>query len=223
MGGERAYNPILLIDKPYGSTSFGVVAHVRRLVRGAKVGHAGTLDPMATGLLVLGVGEGTKKLSEYLKLPKTYEATIRLGVRTTTSDLEGVVLEAADASHIPEKAVRQAILGLIGTQELPVSVYSAIKQSGTPLYKRARRGENVEPPVRRMEVRNAEYVGVVYNNGYCDVRARFDVASGTYIRSLAEEVGKRLKMPATLAALRRTRVGDFRIEDARTLETVNIF
>lgn len=211
---------LLLIDKPQGITSFGVVARVRRMLNVKKVGHAGTLDPMATGLLLLGIGEGTKKLAEYLKLPKTYEATIRLGVRTTTSDLEGEVLEEQAVPPLSEAEARTAIEGLIGTLTLPVSAYSAIKQGGVPLYKKARRGESVVLPMREMEVHSAEFLGISCADGRCDIKARFDVGSGTYIRSLAEEIGKRLGVPATLASLRRTRVGDFRIKDARTLEAL---
>ncbi len=210
---------ILLIDKPAGITSFGVVAQVRRIVR-QKVGHAGTLDPMATGLLVLGVGAGTKKLTEYLKLPKTYEATIRLGIRTDTSDIEGAVLEERTILPVAPQRAKETIEGLQGMLRLPVSAYSAIKREGEPLYKKARRGEEVTLPMRDMEIRKAEFLGLACEKGGCDIRARFDVGSGTYIRSLAEELGRRLEVPATLASLRRTRIGDFKIEDAVTLENL---
>lgn len=214
---------ILLIDKPAGITSFGVVARVRKALGVKKIGHAGTLDPAATGLLILGIDEGTKKLAEYLKLPKTYDATIRLGIRTETSDLDGRRIEERAVDPISIARARDVIEGLRGTSRLPVSAYSALKRAGEPLYKKARRGEIVTLPLRDMEVHGAEFLGMEptdisvgsgqVQRGY-DLHARFDVGSGTYIRSLAEDVGKRLGVPATLASLRRTKIGDFRIEDA---------
>lgn len=206
------------MDKPAGITSFGVVAKVRKALRVSRVGHAGTLDPMATGLLIIGIGKGTKCLGEYLKLPKVYEATIRVGVRTDTSDIEGKIVEQRDVLRMDIHTAKSVIEGLRGELTLPVSAYSAIKQGGVPLYKKARRGESVVVPLRTMHILEAAYLGIESAGGVCDIRARFAVGSGTYIRSLAEEVGKRLGMPATLARLRRTEVGPFTVKDAVTIE-----
>ena len=218
---------IILLDKPAGVTSAKAVERVKRALGSRKAGHAGTLDPLATGLLIVGLNEGTKKLAEYLKLPKTYEAGILLGKRTDTGDLEGKVIEELEAgsSQLTERAVSEALEGMRGTLKLPVSPYSALKRGGEPLYKKARRGEAVEPVIRAMEVRSAELLGLSYSNVLQNIsirslvfRVRFDVGSGTYIRSLAEELGRRLGYPATLASLRRTRIGEFDIKDATTLE-----
>lgn len=227
---------LLLVDKPKGITSFDVIRILRRKLgalnpagraskmghapKKLKLGHAGTLDPAASGLMLIGVGEGTKDLARLIKLPKMYEAAILLGVRTASGDLEGEVLETALVGAPDEGAVWEVIAGLVGTLELPVPIYSALKRGGEPLYKKARRGEAVEAPVRAMEVRGAEYLDMVPSERGPVVRARFDVGSGTYIRSLAEEVGRRLGVPATLADLRRTRIGEYDIRDAITLDTI---
>lgn len=215
---------IILLDKPAGISSAKAVARVKRALGVRKAGHAGTLDPLATGLLIIGLNEGTKKLSEYLKLPKTYEAEILLGKRTATGDLEGKALEEKPVGEIAGSTVQAVLSGMVGTLPLPVSPYSALKRGGEPLYKKARRGEVVEPVIRNMEIRSAEFLELKHSNTLESVgvfgpivQVRFDVGSGTYIRSLAEELGRRLGYPATLAALRRTRIGGFRIEDARPL------
>ncbi len=213
---------ILLIDKPKGITSFDVIRRLRRELGVKKMGHAGTLDPLATGLMIVGVGEGTKKLSEYVKLDKEYVAEILIGERRSTGDMEGVVLEEVDVPGLDESDVRETLRGMQGVLTLPVSAYSAIKKDGVPMYKRARKaekkGEVVEDvPVRDMEVYEAEFQHMECEEHRCVVTARFFVGSGTYIRSLAEELGKRLGYPATLKSLRRTRVGEFAVKDARTL------
>lgn len=217
---------IFLIDKPKGITSFDVIRRLRRELGGKKIGHglrlklghAGTLDPLATGLMIIGAGEGTKKLAEYLKLPKTYEAEILLGEKRTTGDVDGEIIEAlTELLDIEDRVIKKALTGMIGTLLLPVPVYSAIKRDGEPLYKKARRGERVEVPSKEMEVRSAVVDKITRNKNRIHVYAVFDVGSGTYIRSLAEELGARLGVPATLANLRRTRIGEFDIADAQQL------
>lgn len=213
---------ILLIDKPKGITSFDVIRRLRRELGIKKMGHAGTLDPLATGLMIIGVEKGTKKLNEYLKLPKEYIAEIRIGERRSTGDLEGVVLESKEVEKMDEVLIQNVIQDMVGTQILPVSAYSAIKKDGVPFYKRARKaeakGEAIEDvPMREMEVTEAELLHIEYVDLFCVLTVRFYVGSGTYIRSLAEEVGKRLEYPATLQNLRRTKIGEFAISDARTL------
>lgn len=199
-------------------------------------GHAGTLDPMASGLLIVGVGEGTKKLDVYLKLPKIYEAEILLGVRTDTGDITGNVLEEREVAEIDPERIRDALGSMVGTLELPVPAYSAVKQKGEPLYKKARRGERVKPPVKPMQIISANLYDIRLrqparawragggSGGHVSkdvehvvVKVRFEVGSGTYIRSLAEELGRRLGYPATLKALRRTKIGEFDIKDASAI------
>ena len=216
---------ILLIDKPKGISSYDVIRRLRKRFRLAepertmpKLGHAGTLDPLATGLLIIGVGSGTKKLHEYLKLPKKYEATILLGMRTDTGDITGQVLKRARVPQFSVQQINDALKLMVGELELPVPAYSAIKQGGKPLYKKARRGESIVLPLRKMTVRQAKAESITHSSdGTISVHAIFDVESGTYIRSLAEELGKRLGVPAAIADLRRISIGDFSIKNAEKI------
>lgn len=213
---------ILLIDKPKGITSFDVIRRLRRELGIKKMGHGGTLDPLATGLMIIGIEKGTKKLTDFLKLRKEYVAEVRVGERRSTGDLEGVILEEKDVTHLDEGAVRQMLSEMLGTLTLPVSAYSAIKKDGVPMYKKARKaektGEVVEDiPLREMKVLEAELLKTECGENRCVLTVRFYVGSGTYVRSLAEELGKRLGYPATLQNLRRTKIGDFTIADARLL------
>jgi tRNA pseudouridine55 synthase len=219
---------ILLIDKPAGITSFGVLRKLRRILNVKKAGHAGTLDPMATGLLVVGINEGTKQLTNLVKLDKTYQATIRFGERYSTGDITGELLEAVPVEETLEEfseRLAEVVASFSGTHELPVSAFSAIKVAGKPLYKHAykaiKKGVSLpEAPTRTMVVHTASIFGADVAQGTCvEVEIEFSVGSGTYIRSLAEELGRRLGYPATLAALRRTKVGEFDITDARTIES----
>ncbi len=224
------YPEILLIDKPSGMTSFDVIRALRKQYTAAnngekapKIGHAGTLDPLATGLMVLGTGKGTKKLTELVKLDKEYIAEIRVGEKRSTGDLEGEVLEQVEVAELDESQVRDELRGMVGVLTLPVSAYSAIKKDGVPMYKRARKAEEkgevvTDVPIRDMEVLQAEFLALACLDTYCVVTVRFYVRSGVYIRSLAEEFGKRMGYPATLQHLRRTKVGEFVVEDARALE-----
>ncbi len=224
---------ILLIDKPAGITSFDVIRRLRRAystahngAKAPKMGHAGTLDPLATGLMIIGVGAGTKKLQEYIKLDKEYVAEVLLGERRTTGDMEGEVTaekEVVEAEEILRSKISSSLREMIGTITLPVSAYSAIKKDGVAMYKRARaaekKGEEVsDVPMREMRVYEAELLSVESGNGKAVATIRFYVASGTYIRSLCEELGRRLGYPATLRNLRRTKVGKFDIKNARKIE-----
>jgi len=205
---------ILLIDKPVGISTFDVLRRLTKLHGKKKRGYAGTLDPLASGLVIVAEGKATKLLTEYLKLPKTYEAEICIGEATTTQDREGEVTERLEVGGLSEEAVRDALHGMTGVLELPVPVYSAIKQGGVPLYKKARRGEKVDVPIKPMDVCNVTLLSLEARDNYTYVRVVFDVGSGTYIRSLAVELGKRLGYPARLENLRRTQVGEWRVEDA---------
>lgn len=181
-------------------------------------GHAGTLDPNASGLMVVGIGAGTKQLKHYVGLPKTYDAEILLGVRTTTSDLEGEVIESMPVPELSEAAVSQTVASMIGTHRLAVSAFSAIKRGGQPLYKLARRGKDTGTlPIRDMQVNRAKYHTHTCADDTCTLSATFDVESGVYIRSLAEELGRRLGYPATLKKLRRTHVGDICVDDPKVI------
>lgn len=216
---------ILLIDKPKGITSFDVIRILRRELGVRKVGHAGTLDPLATGLMIIGVGNGTKKLTEYIKLSKEYIAEVRIGERRSTGDMEGIILEEKDVMPFSEKEIVTILKGMVGTLTLPVSAYSAIKKEGIPMYKRARMAEKTgkvvdEVPLRNMEVKETELMHLTCADNKCVATVRFVVGSGTYIRSLSEELGRRLGYPATLQNLRRTKVGVFSVEDARTVENM---
>lgn len=187
------------------------------------MGHAGTLDPLATGLMIIGVGAGTKKLTELVKLDKEYVAEVRIGESRTTGDLEGEVVESKKVEGLESETVGVALTALVGILELPVSAYSAIKVDGVPMYKRARKAEKTgevvtEIPLRQMRVDEAVLISYEIHKEWVVVTVRFIVGSGTYIRSLAEELGRRLGYPATLQNLRRTKVGEFDIKDAQTLD-----
>ncbi len=212
---------ILLIDKPEGITSFDVIRRLRKRYsdefgeKAPKMGHAGTLDPAASGLMIIGVGIGTKKLTDYIKLDKAYVAEIILGYSTTTGDKEGELLEEADVSDISESEVLRALQHMTGSLRLPVSAYSAIKKDGKPMYERAREAAKIgelvsDVPIRDMTVYENELLDlIIYDKTKLKVQVRFLVGSGTYIRSLGEELGRRLGLPASLAALRRTQIGEF--------------
>jgi len=222
---------VLLIDKPVGITSFDVVRKLQRAARDTanplyarvtshctergrlKCGHAGTLDPLASGLMLLGVGSGTKHLTQLTRLDKVYEAEVCIGEKSASGDAEGPII-ASTAAHCSEEQVSAAVATLVGTHRLQVPMYSAVKRDGEPLYKKVRRGESVAAPVRDMTVYESVLLGVVQRNAYTFATVRFHVASGVYIRSLAEELGTRLGYPARLENLRRTKVGPYCVKDA---------
>lgn len=208
---------MLLVDKSQGITSYDVIRVLKRRFPGVKIGHAGTLDPNATGLMIIGLGEGTKELTEFLKLPKNYTAGILFGRETDTGDRDGKTIREADTSSLSEDALREAIKKIIGTHSFSVPKYSAIKMGGKPLYARARKGEDFTPPSKEMTVYEAKVESVKRKEKYVYASVTFDVASGTYIRTLAKEIGKLLNLPATLETLHRTRIGNFRVEDAEKI------
>lgn len=217
--------PLLLVDKPVGITSFDVIRILRKKLGIRKMGHAGTLDPRASGLMLIGVGDGTKTLPTLIKFDKEYVATILVGERRTTGDLEGAIVEERPVTEIfSEEKISVTLTSLMGTITLPVSAYSAIKRDGVPMYKHARKAEAkgemiADVPIRNMIVKEVELLDYAYDAraGRLSVTVRFCVGSGTYIRSLAEEFGRRLGYPATLAELRRTKVGDFDVRNAQPL------
>ena len=218
---------ILLVDKPQGITSHDVVARVRKAAGTRKVGHAGTLDPLATGLLVLGLNSSTRLLTFLVGLDKTYEATIRLGVSTTSDDSEGEVTAAADASGVADAAVDSGIADLTGPiSQVPTTV-SAIKVGGRRAYDLAREGVEVELKARDVVV--SEFVVLdrreaVSDDGVAvrDLDVRVSCSSGTYVRALARDLGAALGVGGHLTALRRTRVGSFDVADAAVLEGIEV-
>ncbi len=207
-------NGVVIVDKPAGITSHDVVDRVRKLLGEKKAGHTGTLDPMATGVLPVCIGEATKLASFLTGDDKVYEVTMRLGVRTDTQDMTGQVL-AEQEPRVTEADVREALEAFSGktiTQVPPQ--YSAVKVRGKALYKWARKGIRVEPPARQVEIRAIRVLGVEMP------RVRFDVtcSKGTYVRTLCADVGERLGCGAALETLRRTASGAFRLQDAVPLE-----
>jgi len=206
---------IALIDKQQGFTSHDVVAKLRKLLGTKKIGHAGTLDPMATGLLLLGVGSGTKLMQFLSGLDKTYEATIRLGASTSTDDAEGELGQAQDASKISNDELAREIVKLTGNIEQVPSSVSAIKVDGKRAYDLVRAGEEVVLKSRRVTVSRFEVIGEPSVVGkYLDINVEVDCSSGTYIRALARDLGDALGVGGHLTALRRTRIGAFDISNA---------
>lgn len=217
---------LVIVDKPGGLTSHDVVGRCRRFFGTRKVGHAGTLDPMATGVLVVGIERATKILGLLTATDKSYSATIRLGQATSTDDAEGVVVQSVSASHITEGQIRSAITRWRGDVEQIPSAVSAIKVDGTRAYRLVREGHTVELKPRRIRVHRFEMRGVrrgadvpdVPDEDVVDVDVDVDCSSGTYIRALARDVGAGLGVGGHLTVLRRTRVGTFGLDQARTLE-----
>ena len=208
---------LFLIDKPKGVTSFWVIKVLRQKLGIKKIGHAGTLDPLASGLMLVGVGTGTKALHDLIKLPKVYEVVVLLGIKTSTGDMEGEILERKEVADITNERVEEALKSLVGKTKFKVPAYSAIKVGGRRLYKLARRGKVVDLPEREMEVMSAELKELNGKDGLYSAKVVLQVGSGTYVRSLAEELGRRLGYPATVGDLRRLQIGKYRVEDAISL------
>ena len=210
---------LVIVDKPGGMTSHDVVARVRRLAGTPKVGHAGTLDPMATGVLVVGVQKATRLLGYLALTEKEYAATIRLGQSTSTDDAEGEITGTASAAGLPEHALAAAVARLTGEiQQVPPAV-SAIKVDGQRAYRLTRAGAAPELKARPVTVHQFAITAVrPVEDHLVDVDATVRCSSGTYIRALARDLGAALRTGGHLTRLRRTRVGGYRVEDARTLE-----
>lgn len=209
MAAEGSPDGLLLIDKPAGITSHDAIDAVRQALGTRKVGHAGTLDPSATGLLLIGVGRATRLLRFLLNLPKIYEGTGMLGVETTTLDAEGEVTRRAEV-RVSEQDLQAAMDRFVGDIEQVPPAYSAVKVGGRKLYEAARQGRAVEARPRRVHVEAFDLLRL--EGALFDFRVR--CSSGTYIRSLVADVGRRLECGAHLVALRRTAIGPHRVEDA---------
>jgi tRNA pseudouridine55 synthase len=212
---------ILFVDKPKGFTSHDVVARIRKLVGTRKVGHAGTLDPMATGLLIVGLNSATRLLTFLVGLDKEYLATIRLGQSTTTDDAEGEQLSETDASSIDAAAISRAVSSLTGSISQVPSTVSAIKVDGKRAYARARAGETVALAAREVTISEFEVIGLS-TGSVADLNVRVVCSSGTYVRALARDLGANLGVGGHLTALRRTRIGPFVIENALALDDLTV-
>jgi tRNA pseudouridine55 synthase len=213
---------IVVVDKPAGMTSHDVVGRCRRIFGTRKVGHAGTLDPMATGVLVVGVERATKILGLLTATDKSYAATVRLGQSTSTEDAEGELLHTVPADGVTDVAIEAAVAGLRGDIEQVPSAVSAIKVDGQRAYKLAREGKAVELAARRVRIGRFEVLDIRrppdVPAGVVDVDVQVDCSSGTYIRALARDVGATLGVGGHLTALRRTRVGRFGLGESQRLE-----
>jgi tRNA pseudouridine55 synthase len=205
---------LVIVDKPSGWTSHDVVARMRRLTGVRRIGHAGTLDPLATGVLPLGIGQGTRVLEYVSDAEKSYVATVRLGITTDTYDADGTVTATRDWSGVTVEQVETMLAGFVGEIEQRPPAFSAIKQGGVPLHRLARAGKEVTPPSRRVTIHAIDEVHV----DLPEVRFRVHCSKGTYVRSLAHDLGERLGCGAHLAALRRTETGGFTLGQALTLE-----
>ena len=205
---------LVVVDKAPGMTSHDVVARVRRLAGTRKVGHAGTLDPMATGVLVLGVDRATRLLGHLMLTEKSYDATIRLGVATTTDDAEGEVVSTRTTDHVDADVVRTELARFVGDIEQVPTAVSAIKVDGKRAYARVRDGEQVELKARPVTIHEL----VVHGVSLPEVRISVRCSSGTYVRAIARDLGAALGVGGHLTALRRTAVGPFDLSVARTLE-----
>jgi tRNA pseudouridine55 synthase len=212
-----AESGLVVVDKPPGITSHDVVARVRRIAGTRKVGHAGTLDPMATGVLLVGVNKATRLLGHLMLGTKEYDATLRLGESTTTDDAEGEVVARSSAHEVSETSVREAARGFVGDIDQVPSSVSAIKVDGQRAYAKVRAGESVRLAARRVHVESLEVTGVRNAGEWLDVDISVRCSSGTYVRALARDLGSVLGVGGHLTMLRRTSVGPFAITAAHPL------
>jgi tRNA pseudouridine55 synthase len=209
---------LIVVDKPGGMTSHDVVARLRRLAHTRRVGHGGTLDPMATGVLVIGVDRATRLLTYVSGSDKRYTATIRLGQSTITDDAEGEVVATTDPAHVTDELVRASLLSFVGEVDQVPSAVSAIKVGGVRSYARVRKGEQVDLPARRVRIHRLEVQAIQREPDRIDVDVDVSCSSGTYIRAIARDLGAALGVGGHLSALRRTAVGEFTLAEALTLE-----
>jgi tRNA pseudouridine55 synthase len=213
---------LVVIDKPAGWTSHSVVGRVRRLAGTRKVGHAGTLDPMATGVLIIGIGKATRLLGYLALADKAYSATIRLGISTVTDDAEGEVMTAVGAEGLKDSDIEAAMARLRGDLLQVPSAVSAIKVDGVRSYARVRAGDQVDLPARPVQVERfisvASRASEVSGVRVLDLDVEVECSTGTYVRALARDLGSALGVGGHLTALQRTRVGPFRVDEAQTLD-----
>ncbi|MFI5931207.1 tRNA pseudouridine(55) synthase TruB [Actinoplanes sp. NPDC051494] len=228
-GGRDPLNPVwlaggvdvdglIVVDKPAGMTSHDVVARIRRLARTRRVGHGGTLDPMATGVLIIGVNKATRLLTYVIGARKSYAATIRLGQSTVTDDAEGDVTATVSAAAVTGESIRSALAARVGEIDQVPSAVSAIKVNGERAYKRVRDGEQVELAARRVTIFQQDVLDIRHEGDVVDIDVEVTCSSGTYIRAIARDLGTTLGVGGHLTALRRTAVGALTLAEAATLE-----
>lgn len=213
-GTDFEAGAIIPVDKPAGLTSFTVVRLIRKWTGCKKVGHAGTLDPFATGLLLICTGKATKRSAELMLFEKTYEATITLGQKTTTDDPEGEIVATRPVPIFPETEICECLNTFTGVIEQVPPIFSALKKDGKPLYRYARKGVPVTLEPRKVQIHEIELLGWQLP----DLSIRVRCGKGTYIRALARDVGERLGTGGSLKSLRRTQIGPYRVDDAVTLD-----
>ena len=214
---QNSFQGILLVNKPAGITSHDVVGFVRRTFKMRRVGHAGTLDPMATGVLVILLGNSTKLFDKFVAFDKTYRATLRLGLKTTTADIEGKTLLERPYDGIDEEAIRKVFIQFTGNIDQKPPMVSAVKHQGERLYKIARQVIEVERVARPVRIDELK----VLRCQLPDVEFLMSCSKGTYVRQLAEDVGEVLGCGACISQIERTRVGPFDIAKAVTMENLN--
>ncbi len=207
---------ILLVDKPQGPTSHDIVSRLRRKLQMKRIGHAGTLDPMATGLLIMLIGKATKASQFLIGQDKIYQGTLELGKSTDSQDADGEVVEEKPVPELTESQVLEIMSGFLGDQYQTPPMFSAKKIDGVPLYKLARKGETIEREPRFIHVRRFDLLEI----NMPDIRFELISSKGTYVRTIAHDLGQRVGCGAHLKQLRRTGSGDLRIEQARTLEEI---
>ncbi|MCF8315032.1 MAG: tRNA pseudouridine(55) synthase TruB [Ignavibacteriales bacterium] len=206
----------LLVEKPSGMTSFGVIARIRRILKVRKAGHSGTLDPLASGLMIVCTGGSTKKLNSFIDSDKTYVAEICLGKTTSSMDTETPVIAEVDYSHIQKADIVSLLNKFTGEIDQIPPMYSAVKFKGKPLYKYARKGKEVKREARRVNIYSIDIIS--FNSPFLTIEVR--CSKGTYIRVLADDLGKDLGCGAHLSGLRRTSIGEYRIEDAFNFDEI---
>ena len=209
---------LIVVDKPAGMTSHDVVARIRRLAKTRRVGHGGTLDPMATGVLIIGVNRATRLLTYVIGTSKSYAATIRLGQSTITDDAEGDVTATVSAAGVAEDDIRAGLAAQRGAIDQVPSAVSAIKINGERAYKRVREGESVDLPPRRVTISRLDVLDIRRIDEFVDVDVEVDCSSGTYIRAVARDLGAALGVGGHLTALRRSAVGRMTLAEAVTLD-----
>ncbi len=212
---------VLLIDKPIKWTSFDVVNYIRKSIN-VKIGHAGTLDPLASGLLILCTGKMTKQIDNYQGMDKEYKGTIILGQTTPSFDLETEISDTKDCSSISDKEIYDLANQMIGAQNQIAPSYSAKKIDGERAYHKARRGEDVELKAREIEIKEFDIIEITRNSDLINVNFRIVCSKGTYIRAIARDFGLKLNNIAYLSNLVRTKIGQFNLSDALTLDAFKI-
>ncbi len=208
---------IIMVHKPVGISSFGLVSKLKKILRTKKIGHAGTLDPLATGLMIIGVGSGTKKMKNYVGLDKVYIADILIGRSTTTGDMEGEIVEEkiTNNTDMDESLLNNAIQSFVGKNYYKAPLYSAVKVLGKPLYKYAREGKVPSfIPEKEMNLKRVKILNLYRDNKIHILRIRAEVGSGTYMRTLAEEFGKKIDYPASLKSLYRISIDNYLDKDS---------